>query len=280
MVNAISLIKDSKFLPEKWRFFLGKVVLKLNYYNKTRPYKYLLSVDRFTESDIYFLGKQLRIIDGPSFYSMYKEIFLDEIYKLKNISAKPYILDCGANIGLGSIYLKATYPNAEIISFEPDAKIFKALKQNIHQSFGYSDVLLVNKGLWKEEGKLEFLSEGADGGRIKVDSDSGNIISIEVTRLSQYLDRKVDFLKIDIEGAEFDVLKEIESKLINVNNIFLEYHSFAGQEQSLPEVLAILKNAGFRLNIVSHGSFFRTPMFKSVVTNGMDMQLNVFGVRD
>jgi FkbM family methyltransferase len=266
-------------LPARMKNISTRIFGRYEAYRKVRPFKFLLHVDRFTEMDLNFFGKKIRIVDGPSFFSMYREIWLSEIYKLKNIGRTPLFIDCGANIGLGSIYLKEKHPGAKIICFEPDKRVFSVLKTNIHERYGFTDVELVNKGVWKEETTLEFFSEGADGGRIKTDSDKENIVSIEVTKLSRYIDQEVDFLKIDIEGAEFEVIKEVEDKLSKVRNIFIEYHSFANQEQNLPELLQILKKAGFRLNIVSLGPFHRTPLYERFEYGGMDMQLNIFGTR-
>src|SRR5579871_1502116 len=52
----------------------------------------------------------------------FDEIFVDEIYK-QQLSNQPYIIDCGANIGLSIIYMKQHYPDANIVAFEPDEKI-------------------------------------------------------------------------------------------------------------------------------------------------------------
>ena len=85
--------------------------------------------------------------------------------------------------------------------------------------------------------------EGADAGRISFDFDTLNFKSsqqIEVVRLSDYIDKTVAFLKIDIEGSELEVLQEIEPKLQYVERIFIEYHSFEKGQQSLDVILNIL----------------------------------------
>jgi hypothetical protein len=61
--------------------------------------------------------------------------------------------------------------------------------------------------------------------------------------------------------------------------IFIEYHSFSGQEQFLPELLGVLKSAGFRLNINAPGLTSMSPFMKLNEYNGMDMQLNIYGMR-
>lgn len=72
--------------------------------------------------------------------------------------------------------------------------------------------------------------------------------------------QKVSFLKLDIEGAEYEVLHECRELLGNVQNIFVEYHSFADKKQELSGILKILENAGFRyyiehIGVKSHHPF-------------------------
>lgn len=112
-----------------------------------------------------------------------------------------------------------------------------------------------------------------------VGCDNFNLIEVETIRISKFLNRKVHFLKIDIEGAENNVIPEIENKLHNVENIFVEYHSLKGAEQMLPEILAILKAAGFRLNIQLIWVYSPNPFISILDYNNIDLQLNIFGYR-
>ena len=233
---------------------------------------------RFTPGSLKVLNHELKYIDNASFVFIYKEIFLEKIYKTSNMGKSPYILDCGANIGLATIYLKNQYPESEIVAFEPDREVFTALKDNI-LSYNFKDITLVDKGLWSHDGEIEFFSEGADGGRVRSNEDTENIVKIKTTKLSNYINKKVDLLKIDIEGGEFEVLKEIKDKLHLVDRIFIEYHSFVGEKQCLPELLQILKDAGFHLNINTPGLKSQSPFFKIFQSNNMDMQLNIYAQR-
>jgi len=121
----------------------------------------LQNLPRFIETELNFLDKKIHIVDIASFNFIRKEIFDQQIYKFKAATDKPYIIDCGANIGLSIIYFKQLYPNAKIIGFEPDDKVFKALKRNI-EAFNFCDVELIKKACWNEETTLKFYSEGAD----------------------------------------------------------------------------------------------------------------------
>jgi FkbM family methyltransferase len=245
-----------------------------------KDYRLLRNIERFTEISVDFCQVPIKVPDAASLLFLNHELFGLEIYKFNSIKKEPLIIDCGANIGLSIIYFKKLYPQAKIIAFEPDKKIFDYLKFNIN-SFQFKDIELINKGLWKEETILKFFSEGADGGRVADNEDTINIIQIETVKLSNYLrNNQTDFLKIDIEGAETEVLLECEEYLCNVKNIFIEYHSFINKNQTLSIILNILEKNGFRYYIEQIGIKSEHPFTKIKNTNKFDNQLNIFGYKN
>ncbi|HOW36318.1 MAG TPA: FkbM family methyltransferase [Candidatus Omnitrophota bacterium] len=233
---------------------------------------------RYRPTETRLLSKRIRLVDAASFLSAYEEIFGNESYKFPCGNKEPHIIDCGANIGLSIIYFKRLYPESKIIAFEPDPKVFEALNHNIN-TFEFKDVALIQKGVWNTETTLPFFSEGADAGRITAVNDSQNIIKIQTTRLRDYLDRRVDLLKIDIEGAETVVLEDCRDNLKNVQNIFVEYHSFKGQQQTLHTILDILAKADFRYYIRQIRTDITHPFIARDVGSGMDLQLNIYAFR-
>lgn len=237
-----------------------------------------LRAKRYTHFQTPLLGKSITVVDAASYVSMKNEIFVNEIYKFKTENDSPRILDCGANIGMGVIYFKTKYPRARITAFEPDKSLCSVLRENLAR-YGIADVQIEEKALWEAEGKISFNSEGADSGRIHALSERREVLQVETVLLSSYLHEQIDFLKIDIEGAEYQVLKECEGSLKNVKNIFVEYHSFDDQVQVLPEILTILRQQGFRLYVTSPGVSQRQPFLVVKSYLGMDMQLNICGVR-
>ncbi len=268
------------FIPEKIKhlYRLKKYPEYKERFERVEESKRLKKLPRFVTDSTFLLGKKLKLVDAASFLFIYDELFNKEIYKFKTTHPKPYIIDAGANIGLSIIYFKKLYPNAEIIAFEPDNKVFEALQYNI-TSFGLEHITPIKKALWNEETVLKFYSEGADGGRIAIIGDKQQIIEIQTERLRSYLNRKVDLLKIDIEGAETTVLEDCADLLYNVERLFVEYHSFLGQEQKLGNLLQILSKAGFRYQVQHIGIFSSHPFVNISNSGGMDLQLNIFAYR-
>jgi FkbM family methyltransferase len=235
-------------------------------------------IPRFKESYINLLGKRIKLIDSASFRFLWDELFVKEIYKFKSQKGNPYIIDCGANIGLSLIYFKTLYPNAEVIAFEPDKKIFEVLCYNV-KAFQFQNLLLVNKAVWSEETTLYFTADGSDGGRICNTLTDETLQEIQTVRLRKYLQKKVDFLKIDVEGAEVEVLKDCADLLNNVERLFVEYHSFLEKKQELDILLDILTQAKFRYYITHVGIVSPHPLEAIASISQIDNQLNIYAYR-
>ncbi len=230
--------------------------------------------------DIKFLNKTISISSSFWFLHSVHELFIDEVYKFETGNSKPIIIDCGANWGLSIIYLKKQHPGAIITAFEPDKKIFTLLRKNI-ESFGFEDVTLINKAVWKNNNNLKFSSEGTLGGTITgLGIPEYNVIEVETSRLRDVLMEyeKIDFLKIDIEAAEYDVVKDCADELHRADRLFIEYHSIPGNPQQLDEILMFVKNAGFRYYIKEAWNNMQYP-FSQDKNLYYDLQLNIFCFR-
>lgn len=233
------------------------------------------SIARFVPTEKIFHGNKLYIHDIASFNLCFEELFQSEMYKFKASRPNPNIIDCGANLGMSVIYFKELYPEASIIAFEADDYIFGFLEKNI-KSFGYKDVQLINKAVWHCDDTQSFIVEGGAGGRIENETINGKYKKVQTTSLKKFLKgRKIDFLKIDIEGAEYEVIKDCEDELKNIDFLFIEYHSMANKEQNLHNILEIVQNAGFKYHI-KEAYTMRFPFVERNLNFGMDLQLNVF----
>src|SRR5690606_6701996 len=69
--------------------------------------------------------------DFPTLIGLYREIFLDEIYRFSAACEAPFIVDCGANIGMSVLYFKTLYPESRIVAFEPNPSAFALLEKNV-----------------------------------------------------------------------------------------------------------------------------------------------------
>jgi FkbM family methyltransferase len=196
----------------------------------------------------------------------------------------PRILDVGANIGMATIYFKSVFPEARIDAFEADPVVANVLKHNV-DAFNLRDVRVHNVAASDKAGTLVFLSNGSDGGRlveanelVDLRSKSESTVEVPAVRLKDCLSESIDFLKIDIEGAEYEVIADCQDSLHFVRHIFVEYHSFVSRPQLLPEFLSFLRDAGFRL-FVQTDYCASSPLKSPASDAGMDLRLNIFGTR-
>jgi FkbM family methyltransferase len=232
------------------------------------------NVPRFTPRKVSLHGWRLSVPDMASFLSGYRWIFLEQVYAFRTDNPEPVILDCGANIGLSVLYFKRLYPRARITAFEPDPNLFRVLEENVHGN-GFRDVELVNKAVWSSETVLNFAAEGGDAGY--VGGNGGNTMQVPSVRLRDHLARgPVDLLKVDIEGAEVEVLCDCPDVLHNVKAVCLEYHSYQGRRQGLGDLIKVFEDRGFRSHVgpVLHS---KSPLVKIEVdpATKSDLQLHL-----
>jgi len=191
-----------------------------------------------------YLNYEIRITDGLNFYIQCKDEFIHRIYHFESTRDNPLVIDGGGNIGMSILYFKHTYPEARIIGFEPDQNIFEILKENVSRN-GLEDVTLIDAGLGAKDGTTTFHADNKAGGQF---ADGDGSMTVRVERLSTYIHEPVDFLKLNIEGQELPVLRELETagKLRNVREMVIEYHGWPDEEQRLGEILQLLDRCGYR----------------------------------
>lgn len=223
-------------------------------------------------------GMQLHVPDAASFLSAWREIFLRGIYRFECSNSVPVIVDMGANIGLSVIFLKHLFPDAELIAYEADPYIFHFLKENVSRNVS-GELTLHQLAIWDNNSSLLFRSDHADGGSVVNRNGEGTVEvrGIDIREVLESYER-IDFLKMDIEGAERKVIPAAGRLLSRVKRIFVEYHSAIGERQNLAQVLGTLEEAGFRLRMESSAS--AVPFLERRNNSGLDLQINIWGIRE
>lgn len=209
-----------------------------------------------------------------------KEIFFDGIYTFESKKEMPFIIDCGAHIGMSILNFKQQYPNARIMAFEPDLTNFEILQKNI-ENWKFNNIEIFQNPIWNKNEEIIFEASGAMGGKIANNTANDEVsLKIRAIRLADLLNKEIDFLKIDIEGAEYEVIKDCKDKMKFIKNLFVEYHSTFEDQHKLVEILSIINDAGFSFYIKEANNVFPKPFLKSKINTPFDIQLNIFAFRN
>ncbi len=198
----------------------------------------------------------------PYFEGLFTEIFFKETYYLARTQKPIRAIDCGANIGVSLLYIKVRAPQARVTCFEPNPAARAVLEKNIKENGWGDEVRVFPFALGKAKGTVDFFVDAADatssGGSTahfaKNKAQQFSSYAVEVDTLSRYIDGPIDFLKMDIEGSEFDVLEELVARkaLRHIAAIQLEYHYTPGFfTRPLSEMLALLEAGGFHTSVAS-----------------------------
>jgi FkbM family methyltransferase len=195
-------------------------------------------------------GYKMRYCNYASFLYLFRELFLNGEYYFISGTDKPFILDCGSNIGMSVLYFKARFPNAEIIAFEPDADAFACLEENVLLN-SFKGVSVNNKAVSGKDGTVDFwraIEKNGSLGNTMYANSFKRKVTVESAKLSNYVDRKVDFLKLDVEGAEREVIEDLANsgKLKMIERMFIEYHLHMSEaHDAFSKLLGILEASGF-----------------------------------
>lgn len=205
----------------------------------------------------------------------YRDIFENELYRFTTEKESPLIIDCGSNIGLSVIYYKQLYPKARIIAYEPDKSNFQVLTTNV-ESNRFTDIELNEAAVWITNGKITFQASESEASHITESSTGGH--SVRSVRLNDLLSTvaEVDFLKVDIEGAEWAVIRDCAENLHKIKNLFLEYHGKVEDTEKLTDLLQLVNQSGFKIYIRNAADNLDYPFVDKSTGTIYDVQLNLF----
>jgi len=173
------------------------------------------------------------------------------------------VLDIGAHIGYYTLILaRLVGEKGKVFAFEPEPNNFALLKKNVEAN-GYKNVVLIKKAVSDKSQKLKlYLCENSGTHRIHTTKDSYASVAIDAVKLDDYFKadkskshgqaykNKVDFVKMDIEGAESSAIKGMKALLQKNKKIKLMVEFYpkmlAGFGVKPEEYLGLLEKQGFK----------------------------------
>jgi FkbM family methyltransferase len=253
----------------------SRVVHEKAYKEWLRLFDFLKDENLKYPADVKAMGYLWQVHHGATFLNQFESIFVDQIYQFNCKSQTPVIIDCGANMGTSVLYFKWLFHKAKVFAFEPDKHIFDVLSNNISRN-KLNDINLFNKAVWTNHQDMFFNSNNAQSGKLITDESAFKVSCIRLKDFMQEF-KQIDFLKLDIEGAELPVLQDIDSELHRVQHLFIEYHSMVHEPQKLSNLLHILEKENFRYFI--GGSLNKSPFTNTLVQEGIDLTLDIFATK-
>jgi FkbM family methyltransferase len=188
----------------------------------------------------------VKLRPNSSDLSVFTQVFLDNDYNLRRFSryveicrsfseidrsATPLILDCGANIGLSSLYFAKNWPSAHVIAIEPDPSNFELLQRNVT---GYANIQPVQAAVGGEDGAVRITNTDAQEWARRTERVSAEALDA-ITGLSiQSLIALAPppqvyqpfLIKIDIEGAEKDLFSRSPEWISKFPILIIELHDW------------------------------------------------------
>jgi FkbM family methyltransferase len=169
------------------------------------------------------------------------EVLLDDCYGTQDLHEPvETVLDIGANVGLFSVAARMAFPRATIHSYEPNSRIQHFLRNQAE----WARFTCYLESIGKEEGKatLEIGSEsGLTRSRLY---PNGEVLQTSFQEAVARLGGRVDLVKMDCEGAEWDILQDTAT-WAHVRNLAMEYHLCPSYTHD--DALRICEQLGFRI---------------------------------
>ena len=190
------------------------------------------------------LGQSISVRSGTTDIVSFQDFLTTRFYlPLWDLPPNPVIVDLGANIGTAAADYAATYPGARVVSVEMDQSNAQTAESN---TSSFRDRLkVVHAAIWHESGIINYAGDGEDGFHVNLTDPVGqSVASITMEKLIlQEGISHIDFLKIDIEGAEEQLICQGNPDwLKQVQSISCEIHS----EDLFEPIMRMLERYSFK----------------------------------
>ena len=180
----------------------------------------------------------------------FANVVLDDDYGLRGMRSHPAtIVDVGANVGFFSKFARHCFPDALIHSYEPSPATAAYARSNIQHPL----TTLFVEGVAAQSGRAEMAEFGSSNLARTVAGDAGAIVLTSFATVLERIGGRIDLLKVDCEGAEWDFMRD-EELFAHVGTIRMEYHLVDGR--TLDDVQGLAASIGFAAtHIVANDGF-------------------------
>ena len=194
------------------------------------------------------------IIRDKSDAVVFLENFFLNAYDLEkgfDIKENDVIIDVGAHVGYFTIYAAQKAKNGKIISFEPSKESFQVLENNLKIN-NIQNVIGENLGVRSKSGdSILYIDKNHEIGDSMFSNDEDlTKENVQVTSIPEIVKKhkieSIDLLKLDCEGAEYEIILELPSSILNtIKRIAMEVHEI--ENYSISDIEKFLTKNNFQV---------------------------------
>lgn len=212
------------------------LIIKMLYFNK--------SANETKSFKLKGIDNKVYLRKGTTDFMCFNDIFLNKSYEI-DIPDPKWIIDCGANIGIGSVYFKVKYPESNIVSLEMEEGNFEILEKNTQN---YNNIHLEKVAVWSSSDEDLILEDGNKEWGYTVTNEKKGVVFKKVKSITiddimkKYNIEVIDLIKIDIEGAEKEIFKEgVCEWLSKTKVLIIELHDRINPGSSIEFFKSLIK---------------------------------------
>jgi FkbM family methyltransferase len=233
------------------------------YYNLVKTFKnwriYLAYKYGIAKTDpLVFKTRSGVIVEVPlRLLHTFKEIFMDECYLVgleRSIPSGATVVDIGANAGYFTLFAASCFADARVFSFEPVPVNYTQLER--HRNLNSSRrIKCFPKAVSGQAGEVSLSFDSSDSFTtsatiLKQADQQTESINVPCLTLGQVMDEngisKCDLLKMDCEGAEYDILYNCPPDYLQrIDQIAMEVHNGEKEKQNIEALESFLRGQGF-----------------------------------
>jgi FkbM family methyltransferase len=205
-------------------------------------------------------------------FALLRELVLLRVYESKGVRLEDVsgtVLDAGGHVGLFSL-LASQYAR-RVIVLEASRENAATAGLNAIRN-GRDNVDVRNRALWHEQGTISFATGGHTGGGAAGNGDE----SVQTVTLDDVISElgAVDLLKIDIEGAEYDVLSSA-GQLAAIGAVVGELHDDGDRDPRRIRLRHALEQAGFSFEVITERDLFSRVYLRRLLANWSSLEGNL-----
>lgn len=237
LINKIKKALLSRYsLMKKYKKISNNLLATLIFISLPSQFSHWKTMCCFRIGNIYFYSRRVDLVsvEEVAFGAEY-----DFVASLP-VPSNATIVDLGANIGMFAVSVFQSFPSADIFSFEASTDTFKILQKN-HQLNKHLKWHIFHQAIWSSNGTVRFDNKGqSTTRRITTNTLQQNYENVQSITMSNAINNckgKVSICKIDIEGAEEQVLLSSPKTLKFIDNLIIEIHPDSCNEKLIIQIL-------------------------------------------